>query len=259
MEIALTSHGIASRLTITSFHSKIALSPPRSKEHSMKNLACDSLVSFINPLLKEGKKHLLFRGERLASRTLIPKVGRVKDTFGKYITESVEKTMLTRFLKRASGYNVEIPLKITEALMVAQHHGLPTRLLDFTTNPLVALFFSVERFSKDSDGDSVVYVYDETTFDWADTIEDPFKITKNVVLSPYYLHKRMHNQQSRFMIVAKPNEEIKDSKIRKIIISCAARKTIKRELNICGVNKMNLFDSLDSVSEFIEWGMTDSH
>ena len=43
-----------------------------------------------------------------------------------------------------------------ELLTIAQHFGLPTRLLDWSTDPLVALWFAFEE-EKDNNNDRIVW------------------------------------------------------------------------------------------------------
>jgi hypothetical protein len=84
----------------------------------------------------------VYRGDRDATwplLTSLDKLGSAQSPHGK---ADLEEHLLRNFIRYSRPYFNQPPVNEWEVLITAQHHGLPTRLLDWTYSPLVAAHFA---------------------------------------------------------------------------------------------------------------------
>jgi FRG domain-containing protein len=105
---------------------------------------------------KDGEPGLWYRGSRKSNWPLLPKLYRPHSTINELL--SAEDEIREEFVRRAPGLTSYKPANAWEWYFLMQHYGAPTRLLDWTENPQIGLYFAL----KDSDGlhDAVVWVID---------------------------------------------------------------------------------------------------
>lgn len=152
-----------------------------------------------------------------------------------------------------------------DLLALAQHHGLPTRLLDWTYSALVALWFAAQKEPKD-DEHGVIWVLNAEVSDFRDTDkqEDPFsnritKIFRSRVISKrisaqsgaFTVHK-INSKDRRERIVKFETHKIFKEKLVKLIIPSDSFSNLRASLMLMGINHSTVFPDIDGLCQHLE-------
>jgi hypothetical protein len=211
----------------------------------------------------------IFRGEPSTRNPLRPGAGRVsreiESSRGRPFTEDDERAALTRFKADALPYLSHPPPEDhdLEWLAVAQHHGMQTRLLDWTESLLIAAFFAVEKVA----ADRTAIIYGVRGLPIVEGSADPFSVPEVSVYRPSHITPRIAPQWSIFTVHPRPTLDFRKSGLvtQWHLPGPRNRAHIKFVLDSCGINYASIYPDLTGLARHIywryKWGMrqTKSH
>lgn len=248
--------------------------------HKINITQAEQLLGWLPRTYKCG--HYFFRGVSDSDFPLVPTIGRLERL--KSVTSSerkvIEDTMLDDFKSRTRGLNGLVPQNDWEALAQAQHHGLPTRLLDWSSSLLVAAYFAVKRelkgngeFASYTSSECAIWMaHSKTTLNIFDSQSDderpsqpqnetslcshPLKCNKVGFIATPHVSQRMSGQAGVFSIQPDPFADFstvfpdpsKQQYLWKIIIPAYVREDLHGILHRLGVRPGILFPDYDGIA-----------
>lgn len=200
----------------------------------------------------------MYRGLEKYDYPLIPGIGRLLNhkSFlnNKAKLLKFEQSAFDEF--RISSYSELRETDKFVLLAVAQHHGLKTRLLDWTFSPLVALFFAVENEEKYNKDGALAVLQSHFPFNNFGEAKSPFddKLEDYHFVFTPALSPRIRAQQGIFQLFKDPTTAFEEAPyLVKYKIPANAKKEIKSELNDLGITYKTLFPDLDGLCKSINF------
>jgi hypothetical protein len=215
----------------------------------------------------KGHDNFFFRGQSNQSWQLMPGLGRSKKSNALYT--NIEEALYFDFLNFSGALLPEEP-NSWRTIFLMQHHGLPTRLLDWTGSFGIALYFAL----RNAKADAAVWILDpfdlnQSTMkhhallgpsDLKYSYEQMFikkeakSETSVVALAPPRHHARLFSQGGYFTLhgnLEKGLEDICPSALKKIVIPRRFFSEARDFLRLAGINEFSLFPDLDGLCRHI--------
>lgn len=218
----------------------------------------------------------VFRGLGDVAFTLLPGIGRTR----KY-NLTTERTIFGIFDRRLAEFRDARAMTPWDKLALAQHHGLPTRLLDWTSNPLVAAFFAVTAEpsvvgvkrvnAKGFARGKIVHARREKDLVPArvvacqvaagevidpEAVEDPFSLAEVGILLPRSLTTRIVSQGGLFSVHPFPDKpwmEPLQQQDNLFDIPGDLRPYFQKRLFSLGIDSQRVMGGLDGMCDRIAW------
>lgn len=237
-------------------------------------------IKCIADLVKSLNSDKLQNGEAIWYRGHADSSWKLESAYERLKKPPKETSLVNEFRQNANFLlDKHTPKNDFDWLILMQHYGVPTRLLDWSESPLVALYFAVdpdEAKLKKKDGalwvlapgklnantnvkqDPYIPAFEEGEYmDDFETIK--FDTQKSAGLMPIAAiatrnNPRIQAQLGAFTISRSkiPIEEVGDrSHVRKYIIPSDSKSVIAEELKLLGLGRFQIFPELASIGQKI--------
>jgi hypothetical protein len=284
------------KIAHTSVARRFAILPPmaatakREGSSTKRTSPVESIADFLGRVSKVHQRWLSgdrfwqpwFRGQGDITWTLQPRLYRINRETEQLLTE--EEELRSQFQRRGLQLiaGERLPQNEFEWYFLMQHHGVHTRLLDWTDGALTALYFAVEPLAgrETQKHDAVVWMLDPAwlnskTFkkrdeaegvalpDWElskeylpEIFEDlDLRRTLPIAIDPTHISRRVAVQRSRFVIFGNKKDGLMEvarttsnHRLIRLAVAYSAIRPIQKELETCGITRATVFPDLDGLS-----------
>lgn len=230
-------------------------------------------IHTISELLKEiiefksvvPNEQIYYRGQKNGTKAgwmLLPTFYRERKEYPNisfYFDKQEELNTIYKFIEKNYDYFKNIAFNdLISIINILQHYGFPTRVLDVTQNPLVALYFALEKVEKNDGNEPVIYliyaeksnagylINNELEKFYNEELEEKKRLNPMVLVNGCVLSDRIRNQKGDFILYFEEGD-INDNRsftIKELQICTDSIERLKEELNLLGISESTIYPSL---------------
>jgi hypothetical protein len=243
------------------------------KSYGIEGLA--DLLDRLKASSEEGQTEW-YRGHSSVDFLLLPSIARPP------CDVEAEATLIKRFKQNAFPFLKGPPASAWDWLFLMQHHGAPTRLLDWSDSPLTALWFAVASSESDDEKDACVWVLRPIELNEEARLKPPYHLDiplfgEDSELDNYLPDRlqtmtantpaagiasrqfsRVVAQMGSFTVTGREQialEDISGSFLTQYVIPAAAKPSFRQELLALRITRLAIFPELSNVARLAQEGL----